>query len=831
MSDNHKSEATQPTVIIQQQSSNPFQMGNNAGNGFDIRDILFLCLSRWWWFVISFLLCGAYAWYQIRTTPEVYSRTAKLMIKSDSKESIGGVADGLSAVGINKNNSTISNELIALKAPAIYTELVRQLGLNTSYSRTGRMLDKDLYGAGLPVKVEFLDLNDRDYARLTLKLDGQGGITMYNQSYAGQTSEEVIPVSFDDTIPSLMGRLIITRCPSYTTGNLFEIHVNRVSIYDMAGICSSKLSVWSPEESSIINITYYDTSIQRAEDIINTVINLYNQNWVKDRNQVAIATSKFIGERLAMIENELCEVEDEIYDFKSDNLLPEQGTNSATFVGQSMQSDLKVEELNTQLYMCRYVRNYISDPANTSQLLPANTGIGSGAAESQIAQYNNLLMNRNEILSQSSLRNPLVLEYDKKLEEQRGVILASLDNQMMVINSQIQSTQSRHQQSNRKLVNAHDQSKYLQRIQRQQKVKEQLYTYLLQKREETELNQAFIAYNSRLISPPSGSFAPVSPDTKKIKTTAAAVGFAIPFIIIVILYLMNTKVRGRKDIDNINVPFIGELPNVERTKAEIKRHAVHSVLEVKSDSKNMINEAFRIIRSNLAFIVGPNSKDKSKVVMVTSINAGSGKTFIMANLAASFAISGKKVLVLDLDLRKRSISKYVGRPKVGVTTYLSGQTDDWRTTVVPMKECDNLFMMPAGRTSPNPSELLQSDRMTQMLAEAKQEYDYIFLDCPPAEIVADATIIKPLAEVTLFVVRVGVMERSHLPVIEQYYKEKTFNNLCLILNGSEALHSRYGYYRYGYGYSYGYGYGYGYGYNYGYGYYGEKESKKENEES
>jgi len=305
MSDNQKTESTQPTVIIQQQASNPFQMGNNTGSGFDIRDILFLCLSRWWWFVISFALCGAFAWYQIRTTPEVFSRTAKLMIKSDGKESIGGVADGLSAVGINKNNSNVSNELIALKAPSIYVELVRQLGLNTSYSRTGRLLDKDLYGAGLPVKVDFLDLNDRDYARLTLKLDGQGGITMYNQSYAGQYSEEIIPVSFDDTISSLMGRIIITRCPSYTTMNLFEIHVNRVSVYDMAGACSSKLSVWAPEESSIIDITYYDTSIQRAEDVINTVINLYNQNWVKDRNQVAIATSKFIGERLAMIENEL----------------------------------------------------------------------------------------------------------------------------------------------------------------------------------------------------------------------------------------------------------------------------------------------------------------------------------------------------------------------------------------------------------------------------------------------------------------------------------------------------------------------------------------------
>lgn len=826
--DDKQQQTSQPTVIIQQANSNPFMM-DSGGDSFNIKDIFFLCLSRWPWFVLSLALAWSLSWLYLRTTPKVYTRTAKLLIKSDNKQSIGGISDALSEVGINKNNANIQNELIALHAPSIYQELVRQLHLEVRYSRDGKFVEEELYGSNQPIRVEFPDLADRAYASLDVNLRSGGEVSYSNLSYGGQTYPDEISFSFGDTLSTPLGKMVISTMPSYHTGIAWTILVRRSSIYDVASSISGRLWTYVPEEgASTIDIGYSDVSIQRAEDIINAVINLYSKNWVKDKNQVAVATSKFIGERLAVIEEELSDVEDHISDYKSANLLPDNGTSSSTYLSQSMQSDLQIQELTNQVYMCRYMREYVSNEDNAYRMLPVNSGIGSGAAESNIASYNSMLMTRNDILKQSSLSNPLVQEYDQKLAEQRDLILMSLDNQMRVLGNQIKTYEDRHRTSNSKLASAHNQSKHLQRINRQQKVKEALYTYLLQKREEIELNQAFIAYNSRLISPPSGSFNPTSPDTKKIKTYSLLAGFGIPFAIILIMYLLNTKVRGRRDLDKLETPFVGELPNVELPKSERKATNAHSSLVVKADSKNMINEAFRIIRSNLAFIIGPKSKDKSQVVMVTSINAGSGKTFIMANLAASFAVSGKKVLVLDLDLRKRSISKYVKRPKVGITTYLCGQINDWRTAVVEMPGYDNLFLMPAGRSCPNPSELLQESRMSQMIEEAKQEYDYIFLDCPPAEIVADATVIKPLAEVTLFIVRVGIMERSHLAVIDQYYKEKTFNNLCVILNGSDALHSRYGYYRYGYGYSYGYGYGYGYGYSYGYGYYTDDKDEMSN---
>ncbi len=821
----------QPTVIIQQSSNNPFaQMGSGA-NDFNIKDILFLCLSRWPWFIVSLAITAAIAWYEIRTTPKIYSRTAKLMIKSDSKQSIGGISDGLSEVGINKNNANVNNELIALKAPSIYTELVRELGLNTHYTRTGRLLDKELYGTELPIKANFCDLGERDYAKMTVLLDGKGGLNITHQEFRGASSDEIIAATYGDTISTLMGRVVFSKTPQYWSGNTFEIHINRISLYDQASACAGGVSVWAPKDgASIIDITYNDVSYQRAVDILNAVIRLYNENWIKDRNQVTVATSKFIGERLAAIEQELADVEDNITDYRSSNLLPENGTMATTYLNQSMSSDQRMQDLSNQMYMCRYVRSCVSDTANALQLLPVNTGLGGGSTENLISAYNSMLINRNALLAQSSLANPLIQEYDEKLATQRELILMSIDNQMLLIETQIKNCQGQQSRSTRQFSSSLEQSKYLQRVQRQQNVKERLYIYLLQKREEAELNQAFIAYNSRLISAPSGSFAPISPDVKKIETYALAAGLLIPLAIIVIMYLLNTKVRGRKDLEHLKVPFVGELPFVESHRKD--KGEVHKALEVRSDSKNMINEAFRILRSNLVFMLASKSNgERNQVIMVTSINAGSGKTFIMANLAASFAMTNKKVLVLDLDLRKRSISKYIGRPRQGISTYLSGQSETWRDLVVPMRDHENLYMFPAGRSVPNPAELLQSQRLEQMIKEAKMEFDYIFLDCPPAEIVADATIIKPLAEITLFVVRVGVMERSHLPVIDQYYKEQTFNNLCVILNGSEALHSRYGYYRYGYGYSYGYGYGYGYGYSYGYGYYGDSKDDKEDDDT
>jgi capsular exopolysaccharide synthesis family protein len=305
---------------------------------------------------------------------------------------------------------------------------------------------------------------------------------------------------------------------------------------------------------------------------------------------------------------------------------------------------------------------------------------------------------------------------------------------------------------------------------------------------------------------------------------AFAIAIAVPAAFFIIRENMNSKVRGRKDIEHLTIPYIGELPLWKPKKDEKKDDSRRLV--VRQHSRDITNEAFRVVRTNLEFMT--NAENKCKMVIFTSYNPGSGKTFITANLGASFAIRGSRVICIDLDLRRGSLSEYVGSPKEGLTNYLSGQIDSYKSLIVPhplgeQKDEDNdsephtLDVLPMGKIPPNPTELLYSPKLKPMLDELRQHYDYIFDDCPPVEIVADASIISHESDLTIFVIRTGLLDRSMLPELQKNYDEKRYNNMTIILNGTDADH-HYGYHRYGYGYG-----RYGYGKQYGYGYYGSNE--------
>ena len=348
---------------------------------------------------------------------------------------------------------------------------------------------------------------------------------------------------------------------------------------------------------------------------------------------------------------------------------------------------------------------------------------------------------------------------------------------------------------------------------REQKVKEALYLFLLQKREENELSQAFTAYNTRIISPPCGSIYPVSPVRRNIMLIAFAIGLAIPIGLIYLRESLDTKLRGRKDLENVKVPFVGEIPfcknrHVKRglmfwkKKSETGRHLV-----VKAGVRNVVNEAFRIVRTNLEFML---RNSDGKVILITSFNPGSGKSFIAMNMASSFALKGKRVLVIDGDLRHGTSSKYVGTPEEGLSDYLSGQVDNVQRVIVQDYHNPTLYVLPIGTMPPNPTELLQNERMTSAVSELRQQFDYVFIDCPPIEVVADTQILAPMADRTIFIVRTGLLERSMIREIDKLYDSAKYPNMSLILNGSKGHGDRHGYrYRYGYGYGYGYGYHYG----------------------
>lgn len=781
-----------------------------------IQDLLALCLGKWSWFVISLVITLGIATVYLLRTPPVYTRSASLLIKEDSKgqSASADLASTFSDMGLFQASTNVSNELISLQSPAVMLDVVKRLHLEVNYTTDGHFHKDVLYGQRLPVNMLFCDLQDNETAGVTL-YPGEGNqFELGDFIYNGEKIENASSISgtLGDTLKTPVGKILVVPSPYYQEGYERPIYISRNTLHGATASYSSSLSVsLSDEKSTVINLSFQDVCIQRAEDVLNTLISVYNENWVKDKNQIAVSTSMFINERLGVIEGELGNVDEDISSFKSEHLLPDVQAAASMYMAQSSETNAQILALNTQLSMARYIRNYLTGASSKNQLLPANSGIESANIENQIAEYNTMQLQRNNLVANSSEENPLVMDLDQSLKALRSAIITSIDNLMVILNTQLRSLRQSEEHTTARLAENPSQGKYLLSVERQQKVKEALYLFLLQKREENELSQAFTAYNTRIITPPSGSFLPTAPVKKNILLVAFALGILIPVVIIFLQENLNTKVRGRKDLENLSTPFVGEIP-LNGKKPSLLKHLRTKLTHKPSDiepgrivveekNRDMINEAFRVVRTNLEFIAA--AEKGSKVIMVTSFNPGSGKTFFTVNLAASLAIKGKKVIILDLDLRRASLSGYVSSPHIGLSNYLAGQSMDLEHHIAHPDACPNLDILPVGILPPNPTELLFSERLSTLIGQLKVDYDYVFIDCPPVEIVADAAIIGKQVDMTLFVVRAGVLERSMLPEIDKLYEENKYRNLAIVLNGTEAAYGKYSYHRYGYNYGYG----------------------------
>lgn len=547
------------------------------------------------------------------------------------------------------------------------------------------------------------------------------------------------------------------------------------------------------EDATIINLSIDDASVQKAEDILNTLIEVYNEKWIQDKNQIAVSTSRFIGERLGVIENELGHVDENISNYKSEHLLPDVQAASSLYMSQSAENKKEIQTLTNQLATAQFIRRELGGK-EMNQPLPTNSGIANVNIESQIGEYNKMVLDRNRLIANSSEKNPLVKDLGNSMQSMKRTILQSVDNLIVSLNTQIRSIRQQEATTTQQLASNPSQAKYLLSVERQQKVKEELYLYLLQKREENELSQAFTAYNTRMITAPRGSALPTAPNKKNILLVALALGLLVPAVIIFMQENMNTKVRGKKDLENLSVPYLGEIPLYFRNKKKKNKFSEYAIV-VEEGNRNIINEAFRVLRSNVDFMKSKNTEQK--VFIETSFNPGSGKSFLSMNIAMSFAIKGKKVLVIDGDLRHGTVSAYVGSPKKGLSDYLGNKEVVWNELLVIDKKYPNLHIIPVGTIPPNPTELLEDGSLATLMQDLRDEYDYIFIDCPPIDIVADTLIIEQYADRTLFVVRAGLLDRSLLPELESIYQEKRFKNLSVILNGTESTGGRYGY-RYGY---------------------------------
>ncbi|WP_290095134.1 GumC family protein [Paramuribaculum intestinale] len=779
----------------------------NAGNAVPLTDILYRTLHHWPWVLLSLVVCVGAAVVYLLCTPKVYTTTASIMIKDEAAGKSAGAED-FGDFGLFQNKTNIQNEITTLKSADLMEEVVRRLNLDMNYYIPGRFHDVVAYGSNLPVRVEMPGFAENGSASFRVEVDGDGKVSVSDVKSGDLKSEERVQGAMNDTIMTAVGPMVVVAAEGYKPGEAVELNVVKAPVSATAGGYESRMVIaMSGDKSSVINLTVTDQSTQRSQALLNTLIGVYNEYWIRDKNQIAVSTSNFINERLGVIESELGNVDSDISSYKSANLIPDVSAASSMYMSQNQQISQQIMDLKNQLKQTLYIKSYLGAASDNEKMLPMNSGVANVDIQSQITDYNNLVLQRNSLLAKSSDKNPLVVQLNEQMDQMRHAILASVDNSINALNMQISSLQGSQASTTSKIASNPSQAKYLLSVERQQKVKESLYLFLLQKREENELSQAFTAYNTRVVNKPA-SFGPTAPNTRNILMMSFLLGLAIPFGVVYLMESNNTKVRGRKDVEHLAVPFLGELPQDGHEKKKEAGEA--NTIVVKGGKRDIINEAFRVLRTNVEFMC--NSSEGNKVIAMTSFNPGSGKSFVSMNLGMAIALKGKKVLIVDGDMRHGSTSAYMGSPAKGLADYLGGAVSEVDTLIVKTPECQNMQVLPIGSIPPNPTELLESPRFGELIGELKSRFDYVIIDCPPIEVVADAQIIDKFADRTFFVIRAGLFDRSMLPELDRLYEEKKYRNMSFILNGSRNDQGRYGY---SHTYRYGYGYGYGYGYNYG----------------
>lgn len=804
-------ELTTNDTELSQDAQNQPQHSESRIAPVSIGDIFSIALRFWYWVLISVIVCLGIAWLKVKTTTPVYTRSVQLILRDNAQSTFGNNSVDFMDIGVGYTNTVLEDEMAAFKSPDLMAQVVKKLNLQVSYIQPGTWHDDVLYGSNLPVTVSFPDMDDDERASLHLNISPEGTLTVSDLEVNGRGF--VIPndgrISFGNAINTGSGRIIVTATPFYQKGSEYNIRVFRNTLQGATAAYDGKVSIeLANKNSNVVNVTCSDYSVQRADEVLLDLVNTYNLDGMKARAEVVAATSNFITDRLNLLEKELGSVDSDISSFKSANLIPDLASASSMALQQSTTASTEISQLSNQLQMTRYVRDYLSNEGKNN-VLPVNTGIGSTNIEALIGQFNAIMLQRNSLLTSTSESNPLVVDLNSRLAALRSSMLQSLDNQIVALTTSIGNLQRSEQTAIARVAANPRQAQFLLTAERQQKVKETLYLYLLQKREENELSEGVNATNTRIVRRPAGPGAPSEPKPMATYAIGLLVGLLIPFGAIYLLEAVNTRIRGRKDVEKFNIPVIGEIPlssHIEHkwlrrfqspTRQRDNKPVQEDIL-VKEGERNLINEAFRVLRTNISFITADSLPT---VCMITSFNPGSGKTFVALNAGIALALKGKKVLLIDGDLRRASLSRVVGSPHKGLANYLNGSCRDINSLIVADSIQENLSILPVGTFPPNPTELLESSRFGNVVEYLRSEYDYVFIDCPPAEMLADAAIINKVCDRTFFVVRVDLFERSMLPELENIYLTKKYHNISVIVNGADTM-SRYGTtYRYGYGYT------------------------------
>ena len=774
-------------------------LNENQEPDFQIKAIVDQYASHWKWFILGVFVSLLIAYLYLRYYTPQYQAATTILVKDEKK---GGMLSELSAfadMGIGggiKNN--LDNEVEILKSRTLIESVVKKLNLNTAFIVEGNIVKTEVY-QNPPIMVNFIDQKPGFFDNtMEFKYVSATSNTFELEDLSAEKSivtDKNNVYKYGQPIQTKYGTLVINK--SATQLNSIEKNNSTITIIlspleNTVESFKSRLKV-NPlsKTSSVVEISLIDPVLTKAEDFLDVLVQNYNEDAVADKNLISENTSKFIANRLQLITEELEGVEQDVQSFKNNNQLTDIETEAKLFIEGSSEYDKKGVEADIQLNIISSMLDFMKK-SKKSDLLPAN--IVSGEATEMIGSYNQLVLDRNRIMKSATEANPTVIKIDQQLSSLKSSVASSLSRMQSNLSIQKRNLNSQEGLLTSKLGKIPVQERQFRVIARQQKVKEELYLYLLEKREETAISLAATAPNARVIDAAKALIIPVSPKNNIIYLAALLLGLLIPFGIIYIMDLLDTKVKSRMDIaDRFNIPFLGDVPR-SSTPNEI----------IDTASRSSTAEALRIVRANLDFMLNQVPDGSAKSIFLTSTIAGEGKTFLSVNLAYLFAHTGKKVLLMGMDIRKPKLNEYIGITKTkGLTDYLSSKNEPINDFITKYKGYENFDVLLAGTIPPNPTELLMNSKVDELFVQFKKEYDFIIVDTAPVSLVSDTLIIAKYADTFVYVVRANHMDKRMLYIPDILHRENKLPNMAFILNDTEVTKG-YGYGGYGYG---GYGYG------------------------
>ncbi len=772
---------------------------NQEADELSLREMIEQYTRYWYFFVIGVLIALVLAFLYLRYTPQLYQSKATIIIKDEKTQSpleMAAFSQFGSFLSRFKTNQ-IDNELAIFNSKRLISETVKELQLNIKYEVLGNIKTSELYGYR-PFEVKFQSFDESfvdPIPVLYFKMLSESEFHLESEPLNLSTN-----YSFGEQISLPFG--VITVLPNLDDAEKFRGYKNKTilvsynSVETVALRFQERVNILNTDaKSNVVELSIQTQNREKGEDFLNELVRQYNKDAVQDRNEIAKKTSAFIESRLQIITRELDSVESNKEDFKSTNRLTDIQAEAQITLENASEFNKRQLEVSTQMELSNTMIDYMKN-ADRDELLPANIGISNESVGSAVNNYNELILYRNKLLQTSTPKNPVVKSVNDQIAQMRNSILESLENSKNALRIAMKDLNMQENIISSKISQVPAKEKIFRGIERQQTIKEQLYLFLLQQREEASIALAATADRAKIVDSAYGPQEPVSPKKSLIYLGALLAGLLVPFGGIYTFNLLNTKVKGRKDVERHlkSIPIIGEIPKVQKGDSDLIKHNDQSIMA----------EAYRIFRTNLQylFINKLEKNEEGKSLIVTSTIKGEGKTFVAFNLALTLALTGKKVVLVGADIRNPQLQRYLPehlKSKKGLTEYIVYEDLQVADVVAQSEYNENLNIIVSGAIPPNPAELLMQKRTSTLVEELRKQYDYIILDTAPAMLVTDTILINKLADITLYVVRADYTDRRLLDFAKDAIEDGRLTNVAMVLN-NVALNN------FGYGNKYGYAY-------------------------